>query len=579
MLSQLRLADNILSGNIPSSLANCPLNWLDLQGNKLTGSVPKEILQIPTLSAFLNLQDNMLSGPLPSEVGSLKNLQHLDISNNKISGEIPESLGECLVLGYLNLSTNLFEASIPSSLSNLRGLEMIDLSYNNLSGHIPEFIGSFSGIIYLSLSFNDFEGAVPQQGIFQNRSAFSITGNSRLCGGIPELRLPPCSNKLSQKHHPRKIKLIILAPIAAALCCIILFSLLAIWFFGCRPLRKSPTTDTSMNEYPRVSYGELARGTEGFSHTNLIGVGSFGSVYKGFIQYDGKGTTVAIKVLNLQQHRASQSFLAECQALGHVRHRNLVKILTVCSSLDSAGNDFKALIYDLIPNGNLDEWIHNPGSRDGKGTLDISQRLNIAIDIASALDYLHNHQSRPIAHCDLKPSNVLLDYDLVAHVADFGLAKFLSEEARSLQNSTSMEGLRGTIGYITPEYGIGNEVSTHGDIFSYGILLLELFTAKRPTDDTVREGLSLHRFVEMALPDRTSAIVDQSLFLTEHSGASKSDIAKKAEIDMRCVTSALTVGIQCSKQQVSERMQIAGALREMHRIRGEMSQTMVGSSN
>lgn len=292
-LSQLRLADNILTGNIPSSLANCPLNWLDLQGNKLTGSVPKEILQMPTLSAFLDLQDNMLSGPLPSEVGSLKNLQHLDISNNKISGEIPESLGECLLLGYLNLSMNLFEGPIPSSLSNLRGLQMIDLSYSNLSGHIPEFFGSFSGI-YLNLSFNDFEGSVPKQGIFQNSSAFSVTGNSRLCGGITELRLPPCSNKLSQKHHPQKIKLI-LAPIAAALCCIILFTLLAIRYFGCRSSRKSPTTDTLMNEYPRVSYGELARGTEGFSHTNLIGVGSFGSVYKGFIHYDGKGTTVRLR--------------------------------------------------------------------------------------------------------------------------------------------------------------------------------------------------------------------------------------------------------------------------------------------
>lgn len=455
LLTQLRLADNQLTGNIPLSLASCPLNWLDLQGNKLAGPVPKEILQIPTLSVFLDLQHNMLSGTLPSEVGSLVNLQQLDMSNNRISGQIPESLGECLVLVYLNLSMNLFEGSIPHSLSNLRGLQMIDLSYNNLSGHIPEFLGNLSGSgVYLNLSFNDLEGTVPKQGIFQNISAFSITGNSRLCGGIPELRLPPCPNRVSQKHHSQKLKFII-APIGAILCCIIFLSLLALWFSRSRSLWKSQAPSqvplALMDEYPRVSYGELARGTEGFSQTNLIGVGSFGSVYKGFIHYNGEATSVAIKVINLQQHGASQSFVAECQALGHVRHRNLVKILTVCSSLDLTGNDFKALIYEFIPNGNLDEWLHNPSRRDGEeSTLYISKRLGIAIDVASALDYLHNHKQTSIVHCDLKPSNVLLDYDLVAHVADFGLAKFLSDDASSSQNSTSMGVLKGTIGYIAP---------------------------------------------------------------------------------------------------------------------------------
>jgi hypothetical protein len=313
-LSQLRLAQNLLAGNIQSSLANCPLNWLDLQGNKLTGPVPEEILQISSLSVFLDLQDNMLSGPLPAEVGSLKNLQQLDISNNRISGDIPKSVGECLLLGYLNLSKNLFEGSIPSSLGNIRGLQIIDLSYNNLSGHIPEFLGSLTGI-YINLSFNNFYGAVPIQGIFQNFSAFSITGNSRLCGGIPELRLPPCPNNVSQKHHSQNMKLII-APIAAILCCIILVSLLAVRFSRCRSLRNSQTSETLMNEHPRVSYVDLARATEGFSPTNLIGDGSFGSVYKGFIHYDDKATSVAVKVINLQQHGASQSFLAECQALG-----------------------------------------------------------------------------------------------------------------------------------------------------------------------------------------------------------------------------------------------------------------------
>ncbi|KAJ1278519.1 hypothetical protein BS78_04G085800 [Paspalum vaginatum] len=570
-LYQLRLAENLLTGSIPPSLANCPLNWLDLQGNKLDGPVPIEILQMSTLSVFLDLQDNMLSGPLPSAVGSLVNLQQLDLSNNRISGEIPKSLGECLLLAYLNLSVNMFRGSIPPSLSNLRGLQMIDLSYNNLSGNIPELLGNLSGV-YLNLSFNDLEGAVPKHGIFQNHSAFSIIGNSRLCGGISELRLPPCPNKVSQKHHSKKLKIII-APIAAILCCIILFYLLALRFSGCRSLSKSQSSVALMDEYPRVSYSELARGTEGFSHTNLIGVGSFGSVYKGVIHYNGNSTSVAIKVINLQQHGASQSFITECQTLRHVRHRNLVKILTICSSLDSTGNDFKALIYEFIPNGNLDEWLHTPSRRNGKETvLDINRRLDIAIDVASALDYLHNHKPTRIVHCDLKPSNILLDHDLVAHVADFGLAKILSDDANSTQDSSSMEALKGTIGYIAPEYGIGNEVSTQGDIFSYGILLLELFTAKRPTDDAFLEGCSLHQYIEMGLPHKITEIIDQSLLITEQSGAYKSDITNKEDVNVTCIASVLTVGIQCSKEESTERMQIKDALRELHMIRNKMVQ-------
>ncbi|WVZ77340.1 LOW QUALITY PROTEIN: hypothetical protein U9M48_025219 [Paspalum notatum var. saurae] len=566
-LYQLRLAENLLTGIIPPSLANCSLNWLDLQGNKLDGPVPIEILQMSTLSVFFGLARQHAVRAVAFRSG-LVNLQQLDLSNNRISGEIPKSLGECLLLAYLNLSVNMFRGSIPPSLSNLRGLQMIDLSYNNLSGNIPELLGNLSGV-YLNLSFNNLEGAVPEQGIFQNHSAFSIIGNSRLCGGISELRLPPCPNKVSHKNHSQKLKLII-APIAAILCCIILFYLLALRFSGCRSLRKSQPSVALMDEQPRVSYSELARGTEGFSHTNLIGVGSFGSVYKGVIKYNGKATSVAIKVINLQQYGASQSFITECQTLRHVRHRNLMKILTICSSLDSAGNDFKALIYEFIPNGNLDEWLHTPSRRNGKETvLDINRRLDIAIDVASALDYLHNHKPTRIVHCDLKPSNILLDHDLVAHVADFGLAKFLSDDANSTQNSTSMEALKGTIGYIAPEYGIGNEVSTQGDIFSYGILLLELFTAKRPTDDAFLEGCSLRQYIEMGLPHKITEIIDQSLFITEQSGAYKSEIINKEDVDVTCIASVLTVGIQCSKEESTERTQINDALRELHMIRDQ----------
>ncbi|PQQ20163.1 putative LRR receptor-like serine/threonine-protein kinase [Prunus yedoensis var. nudiflora] len=224
----------------------------------------------------------------------------------------------------------------------------------------------------------------------------------------------------------------------------------------------------------------------------MISMGSFGSVYKGTIPTTGK--VVAVKVLNLQQKRASKSFIDECKALRSIRHRNLLKIITACSSIDNQGNDFKSLVFEFMENGSLDMWLYPINDEQYQSKrLSFIQRLNIAIDVASALDYLHNHCETSIVHCDLKPSNVLLDQDIVAHVGDFGLARFLLEASNTQSQSQTMSArLRGSIGYIPPEYGMGCQVSLLGDIYSFGILLLEIFIGKRPTDALFRDGLCIH---------------------------------------------------------------------------------------
>ena len=186
----------------------------------------------------------------------------------------------------------------------------------------------------------------------------------------------------------------------------------------------------------RVPYAELASATNGFASENLIGAGSFGSVYRGRMRGNDQHIAVAVKVLNLMQRGATQSFIAECETLRCARHRNLVKILTVCSSIDFQGREFKALVYEFLPNGNLDQWA-----------LDLIGRLHIAIDVASTLDYLHQYKPTPIIHCDLKPSNILLDSDMVAHVGDFGLARFLHQDTNQSSGWASM---RGSIGYAAP---------------------------------------------------------------------------------------------------------------------------------
>ncbi|XP_028102993.1 putative receptor-like protein kinase At3g47110 [Camellia sinensis] len=502
LLSKLFLGVNKFHGSIPSSLGNCSnLQMLLLSQNNLTGAIPKQVVSISSLSISLDLSQNQLSGFLPTEVANLINLGYLDVSYNLLSGEIPSTLGSCTRLETLHLGNNFFNETIPSSLSFLRGLVELGLASNNLSGEIPMYLESFTLLQNWNLSFNNFEGVVPIQGVFSNASAISVVGNSKLCGGVAELKLPKCNLKVDEKRRSNSVLTLALSiPFGFVGLALVGCVLYLCWF---RKRRKDTPSDSSKNLLLRVSYQTLVKATDGFSSFNLIGVGSFGSVYRGVI--DGRIFTV--KVINLLRHGASKSFVFECEALRNIRHRNLVKVLTACSTIDYQGHDFKALVYEFMVNGSLEEWLHPNCNEDLSNEefkkLNFLQRLNIIIDVACAVNYLHNQGQTPIVHCDLKPSNILLypnilDKDMLGHVGDFGLAKFLADHATHdlSANETSSVGVRGTIGYTAPEYGMGSEVSAYGDIYSFGILLLEMLTGKRPTDEMFKDGLSLHSFVK-----------------------------------------------------------------------------------
>ncbi|WOH09075.1 hypothetical protein DCAR_0728530 [Daucus carota subsp. sativus] len=558
LLTKLYMNMNRLEGNIPINLANCSrLLTLELSQNNFTGLIPKQLFSLSTLSITLNLSHNYIYGQLPSDVGNLVHLGSLDLSNNRLSGKIPASLGSCSSLEYLFLQNNMFQGSIPSSLSSLKGVMNIDLSLNNLSGEIPKFFEQLS-VKYLNLSFNNLEGEVPTRGIFSNLSGVSVLGNSNICGGMSELHLQKCANGGSRKQERYIRVLIVLFSVIGILIC----ATILMWFmFRHKRLGNlesgGPMVDSS---HLRLSYADLHKATAGFSLENVVGSGSFGCVYKGVL--DANRMTVAVKVLNLHSRESYKSFMNECEALRNTRHRNLVKIITTCSSVDFQGNEFRALVYEFMPNGSLEQWLYPSLQSQRQPRLTLAQKLNIAIDVSHAVDYLHNQCEKPILHCDLKPSNILLDNDMVAHVGDFGLAKILHPGIAEVTQSSSV-GLRGTIGYAAPEYGLGSEVSKSGDVYSFGILLLEMITGKRPTDAMFNEGLDLHKFVSTALPDHLQHIISPT-FHEDFEETIETTKISGENVVQECL---LKVGTACSVESPQARMSITDVVSELNFIR------------
>ncbi|KAM0891101.1 hypothetical protein ACQ4PT_026611 [Festuca glaucescens] len=587
-LSKLGAGFNSLEGLIPSSIGKLTkLSQLDLSRNHLTGSIPNEIMQLPSISISLSLAHNLLEGPLPSEIGNLVNLGRLHLSGNQLSGNIPASIGGCVVLETLLMDGNSFQGNIPPSLKNIKGLTVLNLTnnklngsipgdlsnitslqelylaHNDLSGSIPELLGYSTSLFHLDLSFNNLQGEVPKEGVFENLTGLSIVGNNELCGGIPQLQLPKCPT--SKEGLPKSMRIAL--PTAGGILVLLAFFALVGFLYRKfkaglkKELLHPPLTEIDL---PMVSYNEILRGTDAFSEANLLGKGRYGTVYKGTLE----NFVAAVKVFNLELSGSYRSFQDECEMLRRVRHRCLVKIITCCSSINHQGQDFRALVFELMPNGSLDHWIHpDIESQNGSGTLSLSQRLSISVDLVDALDYLHNGCQPSIIHCDLKPSNILLTQDMRARVGDFGIARILNEAVSEASvSSLGSIGIKGSIGYVAPEYGEGLSVSTYGDVYSLGITLIEMFTGRNPTDDMFRDGLSLHYFAEAAaLPGNVMEIADPNIWL--HDESNDSNDKKYRARAQKCLAGIIQLGVLCSKQLPRERISVSDAAAEMHAIR------------
>jgi len=422
--------------------------YLNLSNNMFTGPIPLEIGGLTMVQA-IDLSNNRLSGGVPATLAGCKNLYSLDLSANNLTGALPAGLFPKLdVLTTLNISGNDIDGEIPANIGALKHIQTLDVSRNAFTGAIPAALANLTSLRSLNLSSSQLEGPVPDAGVFRNMSVSSLQGNPGLCGWK---LLAPC-------HHAGKqgfsrtglVILVVLLVLAVLLLSLILMSL----FLGYRRYKKkkaaanraaSFSEDFVVPELRKFSHGELEAATGSFDEGSVIGSSNLSTVYKGVLA-DGK--VVAVKRLNLAQFpaKSDKSFLTELATLSRLRHKNLARVVGYACE----PGKIKALVLEHMDNGDLDGAIHGLGRDARRWT--VPERLRVCVSVAHGLVYLHSGYDFPVVHCDVKPSNVLLDGDWEARVSDFGTARMLGVHLTggAAAQSVTSSAFRGTVGYMAP---------------------------------------------------------------------------------------------------------------------------------
>ncbi|MBA0803273.1 hypothetical protein Gohar_013506, partial [Gossypium harknessii] len=467
-LSQVELQNNYLTGefSVTDSPISVNLGQISLSNNQLSGALPASTGNFSGVQKLL-LDGNKFSGRIPAEIGKLQQLSKMDFSHNKLSGPVAPEISKCKLLTFVDLSRNELSGEIPTEITGLRILNYLNLSRNHLIGTIPSSIATMQSLTSVDFSYNNLSGLVPGTGQFSYFNYTSFLGNPQLCG--PYLR--PCkdgANGTDQTHVKgglsASLKLLL---VIGLLVCSILFAVAAI--IKARSLKKARKSRAwKLTAFQRLDF-TCDDVLDCLKEDNIIGKGGAGIVYKGLMP---NGDQVAVKRLPAMSRGSSHDhgFNAEIQTLGRIRHRHIVRLLGFCSN-----HETNLLLYEYMPNGSLGEVLH--GKKGGH--LHWDTRYKIAVEAAKGLCYLHHDCSPLILHRDVKSNNILLDSDYEAHVADFGLAKFLQDSG----TSECMSAIAGSYGYIAPEYAYTLKVDEKSDVYSFGVVLLELVSGRKPVGE------------------------------------------------------------------------------------------------
>uniref|UniRef100_A0A7N0UY99 Protein kinase domain-containing protein n=1 Tax=Kalanchoe fedtschenkoi TaxID=63787 RepID=A0A7N0UY99_KALFE len=441
----------------------------------------------------------------------------------------------------LNLSSSGLSGEISNNISGLVMLQKLDLSNNNLTGTVPDFLSKLSSLSSLNLSGNNLTGTVPADLVKKSKAGsltLNIEGNHNLCLSSPCTAGGTGGNK-------KKSSLVI--PIVAAVAGVLILIILSLVVVFCLVKKRRPqkalhpsdnigasnapvmipppvpftdTRDHEKIESPnqRFTYAEVLQITNNFSR--VIGRGGFGTVFHGHLG----DVQVAVKMLSPSSSQGYKEFKAEAQILMKVHHRNLTSLIGFCDEGDKMG-----LIYEFMAQGDLHSHISNKNPQH----LTWEDRLQISLDAAQGLEYLHNGCKPPIVHRDIKSTNILLNDKFEAKLADFGLSRACPPDADQTGVMPTM--VAGTPGYLDPEYYHTQQLHEKSDVFSFGIVLLEVITSK-PVIASSPDRTHLSKWVSQAISAQgdVKAILDPRL----RGDYDTNSVWKAVEVAMTCVSHA-----------------------------------------
>ncbi|KAG6555621.1 hypothetical protein Mapa_002856 [Marchantia paleacea] len=548
-LAELHLHSNKLTGDIPKGLGNLTqLQYLDLHRNQLTGDIPKELNKLSYVTV-LSLSENKFSGPIP-DLSNMTSLTDLWLKANNLVGDIPKGLGKLSTLEILSLDYNNLTGVIPKELGALSQLKSMYLHFNELTGEIPKEFRSLTQLQDLYLSYNKLSGSIPDLSNLTSLLHIDLQ-NNQLNGTVPETiaALPRLQTLFLENNdftgisesittmkglnltYDKSVNIIDGSETSPSLTGSIIsevksnarstgaivggtigglgFLLIVIFLFWIRRKR--------MRYYDQIIKEDMPKSVQAFTlkqikliterNQNFIAKGGFGNVYRGKL-VDGR--EVAVKVRATDSKQGDREFLNEVRLLSRLHHRNLVPLVGYCWEAKQ-----QILVYEYMPQGTLHDHLYQTESSKRK-TMKWKTRLDIAVNCARGLEYLHKDCKPPVIHRDMKTSNILLTDKLQAKLGDLGISKQTFEpdsEEANIMTGISTE-IKGTRGYLDPEYYERQRLTTKSDVYSFGIVLLEIITGRKPLFQRFPTGTAsnLRDWAREAVEnDHLESIVDPAL--------------------------------------------------------------------
>ncbi|KAK9726064.1 hypothetical protein RND81_05G187600 [Saponaria officinalis] len=500
-LQELILSENSLSGNIPQTLLhNGNLNKLDLSNNRLNGSIP--VCSTSRLQ-FLLLSQNSLTGEIPPDIGTCVKLLELQLASNYLTGTIPSEIGRLKNLQIaLNLSFNHLHGTLPSELGKLDKLVALDVSNNRLFGPIPTALKGMLSLLQVNFSNNLFTGPIPAFVPFQKSQNSSFEGNNGLCG--QPLSSSCGINSYDQDNYPRKVSYrIILAVVGSGLAVFISVTVVVLLFMMREKQERSTKdlglVDETVNAKPLIAAGNVfvdnyrqaidyeAVVKATFKDENKLSCGTFSTVFKATMPSGLLLLVRSLKSVDRTVIQHQNKMIRELERLGKLSHDHLMTPIGFVIYEDVA---LVLHEYIYMCNGTLAQLIHD-NTKKPEYEPDWPTRLSVAIGVAQGLAFLH---SVAVIHLDISSSNILLDANMTPRLAEIEISKLLDP----CRGTASISAVAGSFGYIPPEYAYTMQVTAPGNVYSYGVILLETLTTRWPAEEAFGEGMDLVKWVQNA---------------------------------------------------------------------------------